>query len=569
MTMFSKMLEAVLPNEHKIAHTEGNLDCALACDQPLVGIARMDGFGDFKPQWVIQRVAADPAKPGEWYIRKLYFDGSNSLSDCYWGYCAPMKSSIVRPSLSGLVGKIIAFWNAGISADAVSVATEAGVKWLQQRAATEFLGITTRIRKDVMKAYRSYESGCHSCMTGNDSQFTEVYESCDRVRLVEVNQDGKYFARFITVKLETWPTWDVLPEEDNPLNPAAIGWKVVRVYPFPRHDHTAEEQALKYIAQQMPWLTSFLSARPDGGVGGIVPDSEYLPYLDMSGNFWVGHGEEEGKIVLYWGDCSPPAGEGQRWSRLSGDNHTGGNLAHPPEPEYEHNCCSCDEGLNDDDVWQSPDGNSYCQGCYDERWTTDWRGRTIDLDGSLTIMGGCYSQCQCSRHSIPEDYTEAWDYVEQIDCIALTEDCREIGDVWYYGIEDGDIVQAKRLNWNPTTQLWDVGDEEESLKTPSGNGYITTIPSIDLGQYYVLPQKIRNIHGALRVITNDEGAATVMCGTWTLKRWHGIHTGAWHWVLSSGQDALPSHSIQWRLEALDIRNFTQFAPNTESEVSNA
>ena len=157
----------------------------------------------------------------------------------------------------------------------------------------------------------------------------------------------------------------------------------------------------------------------------------------------------------------------------------------------------------------------------------------------------------------------------RVDCIALTEDCREIGDVWYYGIEDGDIVQAKRLNWNPTTQLWDVGDEEESLKTPSGNGYITTIPSTDRGQYYVLPQKLRNIHGALTVSVNDEGAATVMCGVMTLKRWHGIHTGSWHWVLSIGQDALPSHSIQWRLEALDIRNFTQFAPNTESEVSNA
>lgn len=576
--IFSKMLEAILPDQHKINHTEGNLECSNAVESMLIGITRTEAYGDIKPTWIIQRVVADPEKQGEYYVRKLYYDGAHTLSDSFWGYVSPLKTTIVRMSLSSLVGKIVAFWqDGGLTGDAISVATEAGVKWLQNRAATEFDGITACIRRDVMAAYREYEKGCHSCMTGNDSQFTEVYESCDRVRLVELNRDGRHYARFICVKLEEWSTWDTLPEGDDPLNPASTGWSAVRVYPFPRTDYFAEETSIKYIAQKMPWLSTYWDKVPNGGVGGVVPDSEYLPYLDRGGNFWVGQGDEFGQIVLYWGDCSPPAGQGQKWRRLSGDNHTGGNLAQPPEPEFDSACCSCDAGLCDDDVWSSPDGSPYCQSCYDERWTNDWGGFTIDLDTALTISGGVYSGCNCSRDRIPREYTEAWDFGEQCDIIALTEDCVEVGDVWYYGTTPDDIVQARCLNWNPHTQMWDVGDEEfDAIMGNTGNGYITTVHNAGQTKHYLLPTKFRASHGLVQASIHESGQIQLTVAPsyshpepLILKRWYGVNTGGWHWVISQSQDQLPTHAMQWRFEACDLRNFAQFAPNTESAVSNA
>jgi hypothetical protein len=163
-----------------------------------------------------------------------------------------------------------------------------------------------------------------------------------------------------------------------------------RVYPSDEGPHTI---AIHAYADEMGWDYKLYSNAEDGGLKSSRMDytvtmkttgncdmwntDKGYPYLDTFKYTYENPGYDD-PIVLRLGD---------------------GNFIFNQTDGYWEDtdrcyCTSCGDAVDEDDVYSSPDGDGYCEYCYNERWVDlDYQRGDVWVD--RTVRVGQAGACQC------------------------------------------------------------------------------------------------------------------------------------------------------------------------------
>ena len=227
---------------------------------------------------------------------------------------------------------------------------------------------------DIQSAYAD-EIGGDSCMTGSDSDKTELYAvNPDKVQML-VYDDGNG----LTGRCLVWKTDQGFTVTD-------------RIYPNSGR-HVAEYE--KYIKQQ-GWYRRENNSAPYGQqILGLenedltvtlkMPPSELWPYVDTFYRY--------SRRDVDWGDSTITLHTLRGGSALhstSGSGPTGGVC-----------CCSCGDHVDEDDVRYSESGSAYCESCYSDAYCScEHCGCECPSDDTSTVIAGRYGEeewCESCR----------------------------------------------------------------------------------------------------------------------------------------------------------------------------
>ena len=263
-------------------------------------------------------------------------------------------------------------------------------------------------------------------MTESDSKYTVLYSENPNTVKMLCYDDGKQQARALVWKTECCATI------------------VDRVYPNDGY----HVEVFRDYAYRQGWGFREHQHLPDGSVHFdfadgthrcdfevVLPESEYLPYID---SFHWGTGDWRRGA----GDCwrlTPCADDGYdfRCSSTCGD-----------VPDSIR-CDNCNCQVRNDDLREAPDGDNYCESCFDNRFTVcDCCGQHADVSDGESVECDWYcAECRedhlfsctnCGEWSVNDDMITADDGEAQLcsccgedteTCAACgesyTEDCRE------------------------------------------------------------------------------------------------------------------------------------------------
>lgn len=241
---------------------------------------------------------------------------------------------------------------------------------------------------DIQQAYTD-EIGGESCMTGPDSEKTELYAvNPDKVQML-VYDDGHE----LTGRCLVWKTDQGFTVTD-------------RIYPNSGR-HVAEYE--KYIAKR-GWYRRENNSAPYGQqILGLedkdltvtlkMPPSELWPYVDTFYRYsrhdvdW-----DDNTITLH------TKRGGNDLHSTSGSGPTGGVC-----------CCSCGDRVDEDDVRYSVSGSAYCESCYCENYRScDYCDCECSSDDTRTIIAGRSGSTEewcdscCSSHASVCSQCDEW-----------------------------------------------------------------------------------------------------------------------------------------------------------------
>jgi hypothetical protein len=253
--------------------------------------------------------------------------------------------------------------------------------------------------RDTVNAYDSFEDWCNSCMTGSDSEYTEIWgtnpKQC-RLLVLREEENNETLARVLVFRPATTTLTldDSKQLEDLPLGP---GWYYGRIYGDKRlrSPNRTEQRCMGIAAAHLESIgIKSLNAQPTG----IVPLrlTEYSPYIDWGRIYWCSSTEE---VVWAQSIDNPTL---QRWKatvtrpREIESFTDGSGFGNNRET---HTCTCCENGYDGEEegAYVQHYGN-VCQGCLDDNsnfvvddqgeWqTTDNCHRFMSLTCSAANLG--------------------------------------------------------------------------------------------------------------------------------------------------------------------------------------
>lgn len=326
---------------------------------------------------------------GVWPCPKTYAGLEESLLAQY----TPLHRTRKKVSLLAFIGMLY-------PADYPERST--AIEWMEKRVRTLLTGNIPplvleeyKTSAQVMSAYEEFDRWSHSCMTGDESQYTEIWGTNGKqARLIALKdeQNDEYVARCLVFRPceTTLNMRDAKALEDKDLG---SGWYYGRIYGSTRNSMMSTSRCMDVAISH---LESIGLRSVDLCPEGVVPltVTEYSPYIDKGLVLWYDNlavwAASENKTIARWRAMC-----GGRVSFL--ESYTDGSGF--GNSRYDSTCTCCDDRYNsEDDGAYIEDYGSVCGCCLENNddFVLDYEGTYRHADNCCRFVSRVYTTGVCS-----------------------------------------------------------------------------------------------------------------------------------------------------------------------------
>lgn len=281
----------------------------------------------------------------------------------------------------------------------------------------------------------------NSCMRyGEDAYFRVYTDNPDRVAmLIRTNDDGQLLGRAIVWTADDGATvMDRVYGTDVTVSAfrehaTAQGWWVRGYNSYDANcwyvnpatgsgeyrSWTITLRNMPESHQSWPWLDTFCYVNLDADLLTNDSDAFHTHVARETGGYLSRCEDDEPDVYAYCENCEDDIVD---VDDAYYDADTGRTLCESCFLALPH-CYGCDTRSSGLDVSEGPDGETYCESCYAERWTDcDDCGEALAIDSEelTTIDAGSYCDACIGAHATRCDACDAW--VDDDDCESFDTD---------------------------------------------------------------------------------------------------------------------------------------------------